>query len=230
MSRARRRHAGSMAVKRESEKPRAILVFGEDHNDAEAICALAEGLDERLAKVMKPLREPLVLHKMHEPRRLSSAQRIALVITANRVCRDVRATIKHEDCDALEPAHDDARTRIEVALRNAGIDPIFAVTPAWEIEAWWFLFPDAVKAAFPSWAKPDGYVGKHVGRISNAKETFARAVTPKGAKPTFRGYAESDSPRIAASVRDRGEAAKPRGQSGSYAEFRAIVAACAARL
>jgi hypothetical protein len=54
-------------------------------------------------------------------------------------------------------------------------------------------------------------------------------VRPPGAKSNFRGYSESDSSRIAEQVRDRGEAASPRGTSASYAAFQAEVASCAKR-
>ncbi|EYF02467.1 hypothetical protein [Chondromyces apiculatus] len=97
------------------------------------------------------------------------------------------------------------------------------------MEAWWFLWPDAVKAANQSWRKPDDYLGKNVGMIRDAKEELKRRVVPRGAKPGrggFRGYTDADAPRIAAEVSRLGIADKPGGQSGSYDRFRRSVAAC----
>ncbi|XXY20794.1 hypothetical protein WME88_14300 [Sorangium sp. So ce216] len=139
------------------------------------------------------------------------AQRIADAVDAERVRAEVRCVFAHEDCDDVEPAHEKVAEEIESALRAAGCDA-HAVAPAWEMEAWWFLWPDAVKAANPSWRSPNDYVGRNVGIIRNAKEELKRRVVPsdvKSGQRGFRGYRESDAPRIAAEVSKLGLANAP---------------------
>ncbi len=112
--------------------------------------------------------------------------------------------------------------RIESTLASVGC-PVYAVAPAWELEAWWFQWPKAVRASNPSWRVPADYVGRNVGAVRNVKERLQDAVMPAGMKGAqkaqFRTYKESDSPRIAQSVRERGEARAPEAQSESYEWF-----------
>ncbi|AUX19808.1 uncharacterized protein SOCEGT47_002610 [Sorangium cellulosum] len=80
-------------------------------------------------------------------------------------------------------------------------------------------------------ARPIDYVGKNVGRIRNAKEELKRRVVPsdvKSGQRGFRGYRESDAPRIAAEVSKLGLANAPQASSGSYDHFRRSVGACSA--
>lgn len=157
-------------------------------------------------------------------------RRVADVVKAERIRNEVGCIFVHEDCDRVEPAHEEDAAKLEKALEDVGCDA-HAVTPAWEMEAWWFLWPDAVKDANPSWRKPDDYVGKSVGLIQNAKEELMRRVIPPGVKlgrSGFRGYQESDSPRIALRVRERGLVDKPEAKSGSYDRFRRSARLCKA--
>lgn len=203
-----------------------VLVYGEDESDRASIKTLLEALRDDLRGCIETRRQPLVLIKNANPKDVPErAQLIAAAIKAERVKNDVGCVFAHEDCDEVEPSHEKAAEKIEGALKNAGCDA-HAVTPAWEMEAWWFLFPDAVQKANPSWRKPDDYVGKHVGMIRNAKEELKRCVKPPKAKPTFRGYQESDAPKIAQQVKVLKLAESPQATSGSYARFRASASAC----
>ncbi len=189
-------------------------MFGEDDNDRASIKILLEALRPDLAQRIQTRRQPLVLIKNANPAEVPDrAQRIADVVEAERVRNDIGCVFAHEDCDEVEPAHEKVAVKIEQALKAAGCDA-HAVAPAWEMEAWWFLFPDAVQKANPSWRKPDDYIGKNVGMIRNAKEELKRRVTPPGAKPDFRDYLESDSPRIASQVSALGLAERPQGRAG----------------
>jgi hypothetical protein len=118
--------------------------------------------------------------------------------------------------------------KIEAALRGAGLEG-HAVAPAWEMEAWWFLWPEAVKAAFPSWRAPDDHAGRNVGMIRDAKEELRRRVIPpkaKKGKAGFIGYRESDAPRIAEHVVALDLLRSPGAISKSYERFVQSVAAC----
>lgn len=215
-------------------RPPLVLVFGEDENDTKSIRELIEALQPGLVGKVQHRRQPLVLIKNARPEDVPDrAQRIAAVVEASRTTHDVLCVFAHEDCDELEPAHGEACAKIEAALEQAGC-PAHAVVPAWELEAWWFLWPEAVQAVRPkSWRLPDDYVGKQVGRIRDAKEELARRIVPKNLKPEkrkgFPHYQESDSPAIARQVREKGVARKPQAQSDSYARFVASVDQCASR-
>jgi hypothetical protein len=71
------------------------------------------------------------------------------------------------------------------------------VTPAWEIEAWWLVFPDAVVAVVDGWREPKDWLGKDVGKLENAKEALAKSVRPTGGRRKPRDYHEADSIEIA---------------------------------
>jgi hypothetical protein len=100
------------------------------------------------------------------------------------------------------------------------------VVPAWETEAWFFLFPDAVSKAFPSWNKLTAATGR-VDQRQNAKEAFRDATTPKKAK---RRYSESDGPAIAAKIAELGLARSPTGRSDAYDRFIRCVDDCCQHL
>jgi len=179
---------------------RLVLVFGENENDRAAIRHLTEGLRPDLKGLVETRRQPLVLIKnATAPNARKSAERIAGLVRQETAAREVLAVLAHEDCDALEPAHQTVAARIEGELAAAGCPaPLIAVTPCWEIEAWWMIFPEAVGKLVERWREPNDWIGRDVGQVRNAKEALARAVQPRGAtKSPPRQYEESDSISIA---------------------------------
>lgn len=195
-----------------------VLVFGEDTNDAAAVRELVLTLRTDAVEV-KLRRAPLVLVKgLNQARDRKNLSEIAAVVRAEER-RGVRcAVVAHRDCDATEPAHEQIATAVEEGLRGAGIEQVVAATAAWEIEAWWFLWPDAALAVNSKWRHPDP-PQTEVGRIKNAKEAFTRALRPrvKGQRP--RDYTESDSPKIAAQVRALGIVDQHSATSASFDRF-----------
>lgn len=209
-----------------------MLVFGEDQNDRQAICELISALAPDLDATPEPRRHPLVLIKDAPLDQVSErARRVADVVNAERAIADITCVFAHEDCDAVEPAHEAVCDRIEEALARAGCEA-HAVVPAWELEAWWFLWPEAVNAVNRSWASLDPYRGRAVGMIQNAKEELQAALRrgfSRAQRNRIRTYQESDAPAIAREVRLRGDANRLAATSQSYDRFRASVAACAER-
>lgn len=197
--------------------PPVVLVFGEDPNDSKAVAELARALRDDLPHI-QPRRRPQVLVKGREKARArKSAADIAHVVHAESKARPSIFVLAHEDCDAIEPAHTALADRIERHLKSEGVD-VVAVTPAWEIEAWWFLWPRALASVNPRWRDP-GYAGKHVGLIKHAKETLRRAVRPSGKHSSTRDYHESDSVKIAEFVRTLGLVDAPEARSDSFQRF-----------
>lgn len=185
------------------EPRRAILVFGESQYDRIAIVVLVGGTVSSELFSVKPMREPLVLIKNSPlPTARSHADRIAAVARAAEAGFPIAAIVAHEDCDAIEPSHVAISNKIESTLGAAGCPGvIIAATPAWEIEAWWLLFPEAVAKVASSWQCPDGWLGRNVGVVPNAKEQLGKSVLPKGKiQPASRRYSESDSEVIARNI------------------------------
>jgi len=204
-----------------AKKRPVVLVFGESDNDTKAVRHLVEGLRPDLSGIVEPRRHPLVLIKNATPERAkNNAQRIASVVRHEMVVRNVLGVLAHEDCDAVEPAHVAAAEKIERELKDALCECVtVAVTPAWEMEAWWMVFPEAVGQIVKGWRDPDDWIGKNVGVVPNAKECLARAVQPRRRQPSPpREYEEHDSIQIAANVmRDGLLASFQDGRRASHA-------------
>ena len=177
-----------------------VLVFGESDNDRHAIQQLLRGLRNDLRVEVR--RDPMVLIKGALPANAkSSAEKIAALARADP--RRVVAVVAHQDCDAVEPAHEATAAKIESELASAGCPQPIGVTPAWELEAWWLVFPEAVGKIVKGWRDPDDWLGRNVGVLANAKEALIRAVRPRGLRATApREYAERDSVEVARNVVD----------------------------
>ncbi len=184
-----------------------MLVFGESENDRRAIRHLTEGLRSDLRNKVETRRQPLVLIKDADAERArSNAQKIAALVKQESAARNVLAVITHQDCDALEPAHVAVAQKIENHIKAAGCaTSVVAAAPAWEIEAWWMLFPEAVGRLVLGWRDPDDWIGRDVGKVKNAKEALASAVQPRPpTKSPPREYEESDSVAIAENIDQMG--------------------------
>ncbi len=217
--------------KAKGKRPQQVLIFGEDENDTKSLRVLIEALRKDLVGKVQIRREPLVLIRDAKPEDVPErAKKIADAVDISRAAHDIVCVFAHEDRDDFEPKHEETCRKIEEAMKKAGC-PAHAVVPAWELEAWWFMWPDVVQAVRPkSWRAPDDHLGKEVGKLKNAKEELKKRVVPKDLKPekrkSFQTYQESDSPAIAQQVREKGLARKPGAKSGSYTRFMASVDQC----
>lgn len=199
-----------------------VVIFGEDDNDSKALKVLIAALRKDIpAGSLRTLRDPITLVKGVPPRQLrSKASRVSAVLRATDRRGGIRCVFLHEDADEVEPAHLPLIERIEQTYRSLPW-PVHAVVPAWELEAWWFLFPSAVAALHRSWRAPDQYRGKNVGKIQNAKERLRQCVRPASTRSaTFRSYVESDSVLIAQKIVELGLLAPPwYANSASWLAF-----------
>ncbi len=200
-------------------RPPAVLIFGESDNDRRAIRELILALCPRLDGYILLRQHPLVLIKDARPQDVPSrAQKIADIVSAESRLRGITCVFVHEDCDAVEPRHEALAEKIEQALAEVGCHA-HAVVPAWEIEAWWFLWPQAVTAYQVHWSLPARYKGTRIGLIVNAKEQFRRSTVAGSKVRTPRRYRESDSPLIAQKVRELGIVRSPEAVSASFERF-----------
>jgi hypothetical protein len=206
-----------------------VVIFGESDNDRKAIATLVRALCPKART--KIARSPLVLIKdASSADAPSRADRVAAAVRGIQAREAVKCVLAHEDADATEPGHVSVAERIERTLQNAGTPgKVHAVVPAWEIEAWWFMWPETVATCYERWVAPR--TSTPPGRIENAKERLARAVRPSqltaAERKRFPEYRESDSIKIAEAIAVEGTADKPvKGLSRSYDRFRASVADC----
>lgn len=197
-----------------------ILIFGEDDNDRRALGHLVRALCPDNAKVrIEPRRQPIVLSRecAASGKRRSMANDIAQFARAEDGPGRRVVVIVHRDCDRLEPAHQEEAEALRMELRSAGIADVVAATPAWEIEAWWMLFPQALAATRRCWRIVD-YAHQHVGLIPHAKERLRRDLRPVAwpARKSCKDFVESDGVRVAEEVLRAGllrEAARSRSDS-----------------
>lgn len=210
-----------------SKKP-TVLIFGEDDNDRKAIASLITALCPNVTPrcVRKP---PVLIKGTKNSTARSNASTIADVVSVYSCDNSVACVFAHEDADDVEPHHLQIAERIESELLRAGIRcQVHAVVPAWETEAWWFLFPAEVASLRQAWVAP--LVSTKPGSIRDAKEELAAAVRPKGLKKHelrhFPEYTESDSPKIAELVAQSGRVRNVKGRSASYDRFVESVDAC----
>ncbi len=196
----------------------AILIFGEDDNDISAVRELVLALRPEHRLVKKRRSPPVLVKGIEEAKARKNLKDIASVVRAEQRRGQRCTVVAHRDSDAIEPAHEMLAKQIEDGLTREGIDQVVAAVAAWEIEAWWFLWPDAVAAVNGRWRKlkpPQ----PQVGMIPNAKEALRQVLRPrtKGKRPP--DYKESDSPKIASKVRELNLIDKPSASSGSFDRF-----------
>ncbi|WP_257811567.1 hypothetical protein [Burkholderia glumae] len=200
-------------------RSRAILVFGEDENDRECVRHLVEAIWPEVP-AMKSRRAPLILQKgKNSAEHRKNAFAVAAVVKASKVTLDIVAVMAHQDCDAVEPAHESLSERIERQLTAAGVPLACAVTPAWEFESWWYLWPDAVASVNPRWRRLNRD-GQEVGLIVDAKEVLRSELRPRAKEKPTSDYSESDGPRIASAVRTGKYIDSRKAKSASFLSFR----------
>ncbi|WP_444947126.1 hypothetical protein [Micromonospora ureilytica] len=195
---------------RQRQQPKTVVILGEDDNDRKTIAVLVAALRRDISRSdLKPLRKPMALVRNVPPSRLPShADRVSALLRALNVATPIRCVLMHEDADDVEPAHEALISKIEDCYRSLPW-PVLPVVPAWEMETWWFLFPEAVRQVRSSWQPPRQYAGRDVGQIRNAKEQLKKALRPAGARPTFQSYVEADSVLIAEKIVSTGQLSPP---------------------
>lgn len=212
--------SGGKRAKKRSRKalPPTILVFGESLNDIKALTELVQAIHPECPRP-QARRQPLVLVKgRKEAEQRKAAADIAAVVRADETRWNVRLVVAHEDADEVEPAHVKVAEDIEKVLEAEDITAVAAV-PAWEIEAWWYLWPEAVLAVNRRWRHPNRK-GAEVGTLVDAKEQLTRDLRPKDKrKPKTRDYEEGDSVEIAKAVRDLEIVDSPHAVSRSFSRF-----------
>jgi hypothetical protein len=175
-----------------------ILVFGEDHNDAQSVAAFVKLVLGEGAKI-KPMRRPLVLANRDSAKfkATKNADHIAQAVGLAQMKGSVTCAVIHRDADRIEPGEDGERKSITETYSGTLDCSVIAAVPAWEMEAWLMLFPDALAAYRPCW-KRLSLKGRRPGAIRDAKEALIRMLRSGDRK--CRDYKELDAPGVAEKV------------------------------
>lgn len=179
--------------------PGTILVFGENLNDSQSIrellLAANADLDERRVKALP---KPMSLTREAKPDAVRKwVEQLDKAVRGHRASGPVSAVVVHRDADGPDS---NGVSSEALGLQISSIDGL-PVVPVQTMEAWWFLFPDAVEAVRPAaWR----------GRMPRSKRDVELIPQPKAelrrATRSRRGpeYAEADAPVIASHVRRLG--------------------------
>lgn len=182
-----------------SRGPGSILVFGENRNDSrsvrELLLAANATLDERRVKALP---KPMSLTRDAKPDAVRKwVDQLDKAVRGHQATGPVSAVVVHRDADGP-----DLTGTVEAALTQQ-ISCIGgkSVVPVQMIEAWWFLFPDAIEAVRPAaWRGRIPRKQHDVELIAKPKDELRRATRTKRAPE----YSEADSPVIAGHVRRLG--------------------------
>lgn len=201
---------------KKKDKKKIALVFGESENDTKALTLILRHIWAETGWVIEARKKPPVLIKDAKisdvPSRVS---KIMGIVRAASVDAEVMAVVAHEDCDAVEPAHQSLQEKIEAAFSGEDLQ-VLPATPAWETETWLMLWPDAFPEVVSSWPVLEKYRNRNVGSIVDAKEELAHAVVATGSK---RAYRESDAPTVFSIVINKGWLRATRAKSDSWSSF-----------
>jgi hypothetical protein len=126
----------------------------------------------------------------------------------------IAAILVHRDADRPD-ADGSAHSELTAQLRS--MQNAHPVVPVEELEAWWFLFPDAVEAVRPlAWRGCLPRRARDVETIRSPKEELMSLT----GKRKLHAYTESDSVSIAQHVFEK--SLRPIGTAASYARFEAV--------
>lgn len=202
-----------------------IYAFGESINDAKVLKELVSAARPDLPPVQaKP--KPIVLSRQADVKKhLGKANEIVRMMSAAKHVCEVVAVVAHRDLDNVEPASLPSVVSADEEALRAALRPISGLnaevvvtTPAWEMEAWWLMWPEQVAKHRRSWKKLPDRTGRRVDRIVDAKEVLKKELVPhRNAKiPT---YSETDSPLIAGLIRTDGVIRSPKGEAVAFKRF-----------
>ncbi|MGH3834663.1 MAG: hypothetical protein ACRDSF_03005 [Pseudonocardiaceae bacterium] len=179
-------------------KKGAVLVFGESVNDSQSILHLLIGANVSLAGRVRSVRRPVSLTRDAKPNTVRDwVNELRRTVRAfEAVNGRVAAVVVHRDADGHDP---NGAVAADLARQLTALDG-HPVVPVQAIEAWWFLFPDAVEAVRPrTWKGKLPRQPRNVELINRPKKALQQATQGRGTPE----YAESDSPIIAAYIREK---------------------------
>lgn len=177
-------------------------IYGESNHDRSTIRNLTLAILNPEVPSCELLRRPLILRRNSEPgKKIGMNETIAAFYAARSNNGQRVIVIIHRDCDAVEPAHINEKHDIVQALNAAGVPIVIAAVPAWELETWLMLFPEAIRRTRGCWRQVN-YGHSNVGMVVSSKERLSRDLRPVNAQARARcpDYSEADSVTISEEV------------------------------
>ena len=193
-------------------RPPVVLVFGESINDSTSIARLLVAANPALAGRVRARPRPTSLTREAKPPAVRSwVADLGYVVRATEATGDrVAGIVVHRDADGPDRT---GSVAAELSRQLAALGGKAAV-PVQAIEAWWFLFPDAVEAVRPrAWRRRLPRRKQDVELIERPKEALQRATRTRNGPE----YAESDSPVIAEYIRRH--SLRPLDHCASYSRL-----------
>lgn len=200
---------------RSRSKPALILVFGESLNDAQSVVAMILGARPDLRGRVRPVPRPTSLTRDAGPPAVTSWVKNLRSTVAALQSRGslVSSVVVHQDTDGPDPQ---GLNEVRLRTQLQGIADEVAV-PVEEMEAWWLLFPGAVRATRPGvWRTVLARTQGDVDAVGDPKGKLMRETRRAGYE-----YSEADSVAIAEQVATR--QFQPAGASASYTRWEATV-------
>ncbi len=191
---------GGLGIRSFTEFLSRILVFEPDVSAARqpareygaTIAQDASNLADALNRIR--MRDPDSWELLTQELALDELRRTVHAFEAND--GRIAAVVVHRDADVNDP---DGAVAADLARQLAALDG-HPVVPVQAIEAWWFLFPEAVEAVRPrAWKDSLPRQPRDVELINQPKKALQQATRGRRAPE----YAESDSPIIAAYIREK---------------------------
>jgi hypothetical protein len=166
-------------------------------------------------------RRPTILSREAKRKRMNMAGEIKAFFDAEKSQSKRVSVVVHRDCDDIEPAHREQERALKELLAGVGLQDAVVAAPAWEIESWWMLFPEALHLARKCWNRID-YGAQHVGMITDAKEKLRRDLRPDGAKRrSCPDFVESDGILVSEKISEQRLVHEPiNARSDSFKSFR----------
>lgn len=199
-------------------------MFAEDMHDSEAIKCLVEAVNPQLTDRARVVvqRNPSSLTRDALPVTVRSwLDEVAGVVQDREKIAEVVGVLVHQDADA---ADDDNADALRSALERQVAEHAHPVVPVQEMEAWWFLFPDSLRAVKrEAWREVRMPTNVNVDKINSPKEDLIRRTRAASMK---HGYAEADSLAVAQKMAAAIAAGtEPSNTSRSWKRFTALTKA-----
>jgi hypothetical protein len=168
-----------------------ILVFAESLNDSKSIASLLVAANGGLSRRVIAAPRPVSLTRTAGPDAVRDwVGELRRTVTAYKAAGTrIGAVLVHRDADRFDPLGE-----VEQLLGN-DLQPVPGdpVVPVQMIEAWWFLFPDAVEAVRPRPGEASCRGGLATSSALSDRSPSWRLTGRSGAP----AYAEADSISIA---------------------------------
>ena len=207
---------------RATAKP-VVVLAGEDANDRRGLRILLESFCPEMRGRIVEINDPVRLRAASEQNLTARVNKLCRLVRARatREAADLACVFVHEDLDRVDGAeYDIVRDRVQAALVKE-FGAAHYVLPVWEMEAWLFLFPDALTRLVKSWQVPAQYRNRDTGSLSDPKKILMQKVGGSA-----RRYRESDAPDVLGHAVELGCVDRPEGTNRSWQRFRADAADC----